>query len=162
MKLRRIIIVSLFCILAFGCEERVKLSSDRQLMNTELVNSYNDIEVRNAIISECTLYPYHFAKSTAELNELGQRNLDILAEHFMENPGHLNIRRGSTPADLYRARVRLVLDKLEEAGVNARQISVSDDMPGGSGMTSERILTILQDERKDTPTGQTIGSVGVR
>ena len=163
MKLRRIVTMSLFCVLMVGCRENVEKSSDRRLINTELVNSLNDIEIQNAIISQHTLFPYHFVKNGAELNELGQRDFAILARHFMEHPGHLNIRRNNIPADLYEARVNLVLDRLKEAGINTERISVSDDMPGGSGMASERILIILENAYKGTPAKTTTrDSLGIR
>jgi len=145
MKLSTITTISLFCILMVGCQESVQRNSTRQLINTELVNSLSDIQMQNAIITQHTLFPYHFVKNGAELNELGQRDLAILAGHFMEHPGQLNIRRNNNiPGLLYEARVNLVLGRLKETSVNTERIRISEGMPGGSGMLSEKVLIILE------------------
>lgn len=145
MKLSTITTISLFCILIVGCQESVQRNSTRQLINTELVNSLSDIQMQNAIITQHTLFPYHFVKNDAELNELGQRDLAILARHFMEHPGQLNIRRDNNiPGLLYEARVNLVLGRLKETSVDTERISISEGMPGGSGMPSEKVLIILE------------------
>ena len=109
---------------------------DERLMNSKLINTYSDIAIQNAIISEHTMFPYHFVKNGAELNELGQRDLAVLTEHFAKNGGHLNIRQLGASADLYADRVSFVREMLQEAGIEMERISVSDGMAGGSGMAS--------------------------
>ncbi len=146
MKLYTMITMALLGILLMGCNESAERNRDRHIINRELVNTYSDIAVQNAIISQHTLYPYHFEKNSAELNELGERDLGILATHFAKNPGQLNLRHDGVSADIYRARIELVLDKLQEAGINVGQMSVADGMPGGSGMLSEKIITVLKEE----------------
>jgi len=121
-------------------------------MNSQLINTYNDIALENAIISQHTLYPYHFVKNGAELNELGKRDLAVLIRHFVKQTGHLNIRKYNIPVELYGARVESVHKRLQEAGINMDQISISDDMPGGSGIASESILIILAEEDELAPT----------
>ncbi len=153
MKLSMITMIVLFCILTVGCREDMEKSSNNHLINSQLVNSYNDIAIQNAIVSQHTLFPYHFVKNGAELNELGQRDIAALTSHFMKHPGHLNIRRHNTTADLYEARVNVVHVRLQEAGIDMERISISDNMPGGSGIASERILIILEQESKDASSG---------
>ena len=148
MKVCNIIAMGFFCILIVGCSETMETSQGRHLIDAELVNSYNDIAVQNAIISQHTLFPYHFVKNGAELNELGERDLAVLANHFMEHPGQLNIRRSDSSMDPYQARVDFVLDRLKKAGIDTERIRISDGMPGGSGMLSEKVLVILEEERK--------------
>ena len=145
MKLSTTIMMISFCILIAGCTESTKTSQDKHRINSQLINTYNDIAMQNAIVSQHTMFPYHFVKNGAELNELGERDLGILAKHFVEHTGQLNIRRGNTPADLYTTRTNLVIDKLQRAGVDTERMNISDGMPGGSGMASERILIILED-----------------
>jgi len=154
MKLFLALMTSLFCVLMAGCYQSVQKSPERAI-NTELVNSLNDIAMENAIVSQHTLFGYHFIENAAELNELGQRDLTILARHFMENPGCLNIRHDNIPEDLYEARVSLVREKLKQAGVKTDRINISNDMPGGSGMASERVVTILENEQQKTPRAKT-------
>lgn len=153
MKLNIMIITVLFCILTIGCQEDMEESPNNHLINSQLVNSYNDIAIQNAIVSQHTLFPYHFVTNGAELNELGRRDLAALTSHFMNHAGHLNIRRQNTPADVYEARVNLVHERLQEAGIDMERMSISDDMPGGTGITSERILVILEQPSKGASSG---------
>lgn len=153
MKLNKNIIIGLFCILTIGCQETMKESPDKPLINRQLIHTYNDIALENAIISQHTLYPYHFVKNGAELNELGKRDLDVLIRHFTKLAGHLNIRKYHLSTELYEARIEFVHQRLLDAGINMDRISISDDMPGGSGIASESILVILSEEDElTTPT----------
>lgn len=137
--------MGILCIALMGCEEQqVDLSPDQKLIDAKLVESVNNLAIENAIVSQHTLFPYHFVQNSPELNELGQRDLAVLADRFLENAGPLNIRKGSVPAELYEARVNHVVDTLKEAGVEAERITISDGMPGGSGMPSENVLRILE------------------
>jgi hypothetical protein len=159
MKLSTLIMTLLFCILVIGCQENMQENSNNHLINSQLVNTYNDVAIQNAIISQHTLFSYHFVENGAELNELGQKDLAVLTSHFMKHPGHLNIRKRNTPGGLYNARVSLVRKRLLQAGIAMERISISDDMPGGSGMTSERVLVILEKSSEGTST-TTSTSVG--
>ena len=162
MKLSMITMIVLFCFLLVGCQENMEESPNNHLLNSQLVNSYNDIAIQNAIVSQHTLFPYHFVTNGAELNELGQKDLAALTSHFIKHPGHLNIRRHISTADLYEARVNMVHERLQEAGIDMERISISDDMPGGSGVASERVLIILEQESQgaSTATSTTFSSGG--
>ena len=129
-----------------GCSE-MKQNQNRHLINSGLINTYKDTSVHNAIISQHTLYPYHFVNNAAELNELGLRDIAVLSAHFARNPGQLNIRHDNVSTDLYVDRINFVLDKLKEAGINTKQIDITDGMPGGSGMTSDAVIVVLEDEK---------------
>lgn len=146
MKLIMNMTLALACILAFGCQETAKEEPNKELLNNRLVNIYNDIALENAIIAQHTLYPYHFVKNGAELNDLGKRDLSVLINHFIHQTGHLNIRRLDISDSLYEARIEYVRKMLLDAGIGTDRISISDDMPGGSGMASENILVILSQE----------------
>lgn len=152
MKLRMMIMTVLFCILIVGCQENMEESPNNNLINSQLVRSYNDIAMQNAIVSQHTLFPYHFVANGAELNELGQRDIAALTSHFIKYPGRLNIRRHNTTADIYEARINMVHGRLQEAGIDMERISISDEMPGGSGVTSERVLIILEQESQGAST----------
>jgi len=129
-------------VFLMGCQESTAEGPDERAVNTRLVNSYNDTAIQNAIVSQHTLYAYHFIQDGPELNELGERDLAVLTRHFIKNGGSLNIRRHDIPAELYQARVNTVRDRLKEAGIDMERVRVSDGMPGGSGMASERVLVI--------------------
>lgn len=162
MKNCTTIVMCVICVAMAGCGGNAKEPTlDRSRINIGLINSYNDLAMQNAIITQHTLYPYHFVKNGTELNELGQRDLSVLAGHFRENPGQLNVRNDGLPVDIYTARVNLILDGLKKQGVDEKRISISDGMPGGSGMTSERVLKILAaGEAKDVKTSSGTSTSG--
>jgi hypothetical protein len=160
MKMNMMIMTVLFCVLIIGCQEEMAEGPNNHLVNNQLINSYNDIAIQNAIVSQHTLFSYHFVKNGAELNELGQKDLAVLTGHFINYPGHLNIRRHNTTADLYDARVNMVRERLQQAGIAKERISISDDMPGGSGITSERVLVILEQASEGISTSTSSFSPG--
>jgi hypothetical protein len=133
-------IVCMACVLLAGCNEE-RADQPTKKLDVELVNTLNNLQVENAIVTQRTLYPYHFVTGGAGLNDLGQRDLLVLARHFKEQPGALNIRQGEVDATLYRARVTQVQNRLKEAGVDLRRMTFEDGMPGGPGMRSESIVT---------------------
>jgi hypothetical protein len=137
-------------VFLMGCQESTAEGPDERAVNTRLVNSYNDTAIQNAIVSQHTLYAYHFIQDGPELNELGERDLAVLTRHFIKNGGSLNIRRHDIPAELYQARVNTVRDRLKEAGIDMERVSVSDGMPGGPGMASERVIVILESKGTST------------
>jgi hypothetical protein len=106
--------------------------------------------LNNAIITQHTLYPYHFAGGSAQLNDLGERDLHVLADHFKKAqpgmPGELNVRRGNASPSLYEARVKFVLESLTAHGVEGGMVAVKDGLPGGDGMASERVIVILKEK----------------
>jgi len=115
-----------------------------------LVNSFSDAAINNAIIRQHTLFPYHFTPDSPELNELGRRDLGVLAAHYREHPGKLNIRRGDVSNELYDARVKAVGEMLAEANAQTQRIQIRDELPGGDGMVSEKVVIILLREREGT------------
>ena len=126
MKRNMNILIISFCILITGCQKTVEDSPSEAVINSRLINTYNDIALENAIISQHTLYPYQFVNNGAELNELGKHDLAVLARHFLKEPGHLNIRKHDASSELYEARVESVRKRLKDAGANTDRIIISD------------------------------------
>ena len=144
MRRYGVLAVCLVCSLVVGCQENVHESQGDRNLDVELVNSLNNLGVENAIIGQHTIYPYHFVSNGEELNELGLRDLSVLASHFATHEGTLNVRRGQTTPELYEARVTHVMEALTKAGVDTGRMGIADGMPGGAGMPSERVVTIMQ------------------
>jgi hypothetical protein len=145
-----------------GCSEEQTVSQPDKNLDRELVRTLNNLEIENAIITQHTLYPYHFIKDAATLNDLGQRDLGVLAGHFKEHPGTLRIQGEGIDKGLYEARVAHVLGRLKDAGVETGRMTLSEGMPGGPGMSSERVVTILRREEvgRATTTTNDAGSMG--
>jgi hypothetical protein len=142
-------------VLATGCtpaehrrDHPLAENMDTQAVNAVLINSFTDSAINEAIISQHTLYPYQFETGGATLNELGRRDLKVLAAHFKDNPGQLNVRRGDAAQALYDARVNAVTSALAEGGVVKGRVSIVNSLPGGEGAYADRVLKILEREDK--------------
>lgn len=151
--MRIVISLALFAIV-LGCNT-VPRESDtldqitddqRKAANGWMVTSPQDRAVRNAVVRESALYPYHFVEGSAEMNELGAQRLAILADHFVENPGNLVLRKSDTANTLYRARRAHVALLLEEQGVDIRRVTMTDGDIGGDGLRSVQLVEILQEQ----------------
>lgn len=100
--------------------------------------------LQRALVAQSTLFPYHFVPGSSELNELGRRDLLVLAYSLQEHSGSLVVRRGDASPELAEARVRSVIAALESAGVARDHVTIHDGLPGGDGLASARVLDILK------------------
>jgi hypothetical protein len=132
----------LFTVLLGGCESPT-VSEDPGALDAWMVGATNDAAIRNAIIRQSTLFPYQFEQNGTDLNNLGARDVTVLATHFRSYPGQLNIRRGTESEELYKKRVKKVVDYLGYAGVSTEKISVKNLPAGGEGMPSALMILIL-------------------
>lgn len=138
----------LVCVMVVaGCQEQQANGPDpidKSAVNRAIVDTYSDLAIQNAVIAQHTLYPYHFVPNSADLNDLGRRDLAVLTEHFKANPGTLTVQQGSVDGVLYQSRAQMVYEKLMEAGIAQEKIHLADGMPGGSGMASTTVIEILE------------------
>ena len=74
----------------------------------------------------------------------------MLSYHFVSYPGPLNVRKGDTPEVLYKARVKAVVDAMTNAGVKPDRIKVTDGLPGGDGLSSDRVVQIMEKMKSDS------------
>ena len=160
MKCKKtMIVVCLFSIIiGVGCQkEQVDTNTlDTSQVNRKVVDTYFDLAIQNAIVAQHTLYPYHFVNNGAQLNDLGQRDLSVLIEHFQDNPGQLTLQQGGTESLLYQSRAQTVYETMLAGGIPDGKIRITDGMPGGEGMASNSIIEILETE-STTETSQGLG-----
>ena len=142
--------ITLLAVLALaglaGCAREggiMRVDDQRQPVNRWAIATMDDESVANAIIAQHTLYPYHFLSNSADLNELGERDVKILARHYSRYPGEINLRRGSENDAMYDARIQSVTRLLTVLGVAQGGIKIVDRAPGGDGVASERAVEIL-------------------
>jgi hypothetical protein len=140
-------------LVAGGCAhktaepKKVALQST-QVTDIQIVDSIRNSGVKAAIVSQHTLYPYHFVRDGESLNELGQRDLAVLASHLRAHGGDLCIPRGGTETALYDGRVRHVMDWLIAQGVSADHVHVVDAVGGaGEASPSEDVVRDLRSMR---------------
>jgi hypothetical protein len=158
---------AVLAIVATGCErpesDRVALTVQDAPENSHgwLVQAVELAQVRKAVIAQHTLYPYQFVANSAELNELGQRDLGILAEHYSVYPGPLNVRRGNESDDLYDQRVNTVVQALHRAGVDTSRIRVENAMSGGEGSPADRVVLVMLRSQQDSARRNASNGVGM-
>lgn len=133
----------LFSVLLCGCDPPPPNATPR-VIDAWTVGATNDAAIRNAIIRQSTLYPYQFEHNSAELNNLGARDVTVLATHFRSYPGKLSIRRGRESEELYDKRVKKVAACLSRAGVPAGKVAIKDAVAKGEGMPSALMILILE------------------
>jgi hypothetical protein len=125
--------------------------------NTWAVNNIRDAAINNAILTQHTLFPYHFKTGLEALNGLGEQDLAVLAANYRARPGDLSVRRGDASEDLYNARLAAVTKRLQEGGVDVGRMKIVDAPAGGPGKPSERVVRILI-ESETKPLTLDIGS----
>ncbi|HZL99403.1 MAG TPA: hypothetical protein VFD43_04040 [Planctomycetota bacterium] len=155
MNLKSLLTCSLLAIPLAGCwnPQSPENMPGRQAM--WVGDSIRAAAINKAIVAQQIIYPYHFVTNTAELNKLGERDLNVLAEYYAKHPGALSIHQAGAAKELYDARVVAVLDRLKAAGVPNERMKVADAFPGGDGIPSERVVQILRE-----PAELTGGSTG--
>ncbi len=129
-------------------------------VDAAVINAVGDKQMANAIVTQHTLYPYHFVTGTADLNELGQRDLDVLAKYYRSHPGELNIHGAGEPAELTHDRMHNVQETLVHGGIDMSRMKIVDGVAGGDGMDSEHVLRILARDEKDAGQGYTDSTGG--
>lgn len=149
MKFWMALMIAASALYTGGCNSPEWPMERRNTMNAWTIDQYHRDSERAAIVSQHTLYPYHFVANSAALNELGVRDLTVLADHYRENPGAMNVRRAGANSDLYKARLDTVTAMLSEKGVDTERIRVSDGPAGGEGISSGRMLVILEEKMDD-------------
>jgi hypothetical protein len=106
--------------------------------------SLRDEAIRNALITQHTLYPYHFEQGGAELTDLGRQDLAVLVEHAQRQSGRLNVKQGGISEELYAARLDAVKRALTAGGLDSGRITLVDALPGGDGMPSTTVNQLIQ------------------
>ncbi len=149
MRHATVILVAALLVATAGCGLEAPFSNEENARaNRWLVGSYIDAGIAQAIVRQRSLYPYHFGDNSGMLNELGRRDLEILTVHFLRSPGKLNIRQGQESDELYKERVAGVVGLLIRSGVDAKRVAIEDGLPGGDGMSSERVVVVFASEQE--------------
>ena len=106
---------------------------ERRFANELMTNSPFDESIKNGIISQHTVYPYHFVSDSARLNELGERDLQVLAAYYKDR---LAVKRIFKNVEVYfdydRAEIREdAVPTLDEAARILREYAETDILVTG-------------------------------
>jgi outer membrane protein OmpA-like peptidoglycan-associated protein len=90
--MKRLVGISQLCavLAAAGCtsvgNEYVYQDADEQrIMHRAMMEDYEAEAASNGVVRQKTVYPYHFRNDSPALNELGERDLLILTQHYKDN-----------------------------------------------------------------------------
>ena len=100
--------------------------------------------IEAAIIAEHTVYPYHFEPGSSALNDAGAHTVEVLAGHYHDTSGELNVNRGDASEALYQARIDALVAYMTELGVEQGRVTIADSAPGGDGISSARVVRVLE------------------
>jgi hypothetical protein len=155
MKTWEVAAILLTLGIAAGCNGPSEQFMGRSGDDAALVRIHQDDGIRNAVIAQHTLFPYHFVADGAALNELGRQDLAILVDHFGGRAGRLNVRAGDVGPELRQERVQAVVDAMKAGGLQAESVVIADGLPAGEWMASERVVQILdqQDQERSGTSG---------
>jgi len=140
------------CLLASaGCNEPqpVYVGDNERPMNEAMIRMYTGRSTEQAVVRQQTLYDYHFISGSADLSNVGERDLETLARHYNDHAGTLNVRQGGVDDDLYNRRIQTVTNALAEVGVYGSRVAISDGLPAGDGTSSTWGL-LIQDRADGT------------
>jgi hypothetical protein len=140
------VFATILTLLAAGCVTWQEDDREDRAVNKAPIEEYTHRAVENGIVVQHTLYPHHFVPGSARLTVVGERDLQVLARHYGEQPGPLNLPRQGVPEDLYRAREQAVRQALVDRGVDVSRMTIVDAFPGGPGMSSQEVLRALEPE----------------
>jgi hypothetical protein len=136
-------------LLATACASNNPAAQDDPLADRRsdlaAVDTTRDTGIRDAILAEHTIYPYHFEEGTALLNSLGERDLAVLADSFRQNnSGVISIRQGDASDELYAQRTQTIKTALTRLGVVADNVKIGDAPAGGETAEGNDVAQILK------------------
>ncbi len=157
--MKRLALLLLWLPALVGCESLAGNPHEEAEVDRLLAESVFRAQIDQAIVTQNTLYPYHFTQYGYALNPLGLRDLQVLAERYCRNGGVLNVHQGDAPDALYARRVQAVRDALRDLGVPAGNFEIADGLPGGEGLPADDALRALQAIREEelSESGPTTG-----
>lgn len=120
---------------------------DQREFDVFAIESVQEAAMKNAILEQHALFPYHFVPGSATLTEVGQRDLSFLTDNYKTNPGPLALIKGDTPDELYSLRKNAVATALQQAGLAS--IAITDGPVGGRGMTGQAAVIARRAKKED-------------
>lgn len=147
MKVRVAIPMITAVIVLAGCKSKEHQSSfvvdDSRELHAAMLDDIWADHTESAIARGAAVYPYHFVLNSAQLNELGEYEVGVLARTGAAN---IHLARGDASDALYEARKNALVDALVSGGADASMIAINDTLPGGEGMASTRVRTNAETE----------------
>lgn len=161
MRLRILELHCLLACLAAGCSTPSTSETQETFGRAWIGDAFHRASIDRAILTQRTLYPFHFHAETAELNALGRQDLEVLAEHLVEHPGTVHLHRGAASDALFTERADAVALALVEAGVQPGDVRIGENAPGGPGIAGPRVIEETERARTDSLEREEEGSTSL-
>jgi len=158
MKTPPMLATALLLALLGGCRSQNAMRNAPEGAHNLWVNAWFQDHARDAaIVRQATLFADEFVPGTAELTDLGARDLEVLIGHYGRYGGTVSVRRGGVSDALYAARVAAVRDAFVVAGVAEGVVEITDALPRGAGLASADAVDALEAPPIDA-SGLTVGA----
>ncbi len=106
-----------------------------------------------AILIRRSVHNYHFRSGSAELNPLGQRDLNVLVEDLRTNRYPINLVKSGRDQELTNTRLSSLEAYLRDNGIQDPSPLVRVGLPGGPGMSWRTAQRLAQSGSPSTSTG---------
>lgn len=144
MNWTRVLVALMLTAIVVGCDNKDPyVDENARLMDQVMVDVNRTQPIDQAVIVQHTLYPYHFFEGKDVLNDVGCRDLRLIADYYRESGVPLNVQRGGVSQELYDARVRSVAKFIADCGIADNRIQIVEGRPGGAGMASMWVVKIM-------------------
>src|SRR5215218_5485431 len=152
--------------LAAGCSSGPKPAKEQNIvqvppertLNENIVEMSFAQQIHDGAVAGRTIYPHHFVPDCGELNLIGERQLEALLPACVSGPLEINVMRGDVSDQIYAARLESVRARFIAAGVATDRIAFADKMPGGDGISSERVVRLAAQQQKRSESSSRDGS----
>ena len=166
--IRQVTAASLAAALLVGCggpskkQEKIAQIDDSE-QNQRIIQSSFAHQVTAGTRMDRTIYSYHFLVGEAELNRLGEDQIDQLTEGGALRAFTVNIPQGGVADELHKARVEAVRARLIANGIAEDKIAIVDQRPGGQGVATSVLMSLMGEKGDDVmwgyePRGSSAGS----
>jgi len=142
-------------VLGLGCQSKPKeepatvyVPSEGEI-NKWTVDTSFEHQVRNGAARGRTIYPHHFVIGDAALTLVGQRHFNALLPRSDVDQARISVPRGDASDALYQARLDGLRRRFIEAGYDEQRFALVDALPGGDGISSDRVILLAAQEAQD-------------
>jgi hypothetical protein len=131
---------------------------DQRMTNEQTLEMNFRQQTRNGTAIGGTVYPHHFIINDAKLTMVGQRQVNALLPRNEIEPVRISVPRGTASDALYEARLQTLRDHFAAAGFGEEHLAFVDELPGGDGIWSDRVMLIATEEPRPSGTASGSGS----
>ncbi len=155
----RLLITLLACgtLVCVGCQQSIPRLNAPPHGSTDRAHPLQSTLVYmtdNALLTTMSVSDVHFVPNRAMLNTLGEERLRRLAQIMEVYGGTIRLNLSTEDQELKDQRAGKVMNYLCELGVDTTRDVLVEDLPGGTGMSSQEAILIKAHEGTYNPNKQ--------